>query len=540
MQAKLDVMVAMFCYAGNGGVRMVYHELVSWFAKTYHQMLSDERIGRVRVMYPGDVPLTMERNRVVATAIEGGYDAIWMLDNDNIPDLYAGKQPDARPFWESSFDFLYDRTLQGVPTAVVAPYCGPPPHPTGGGEENVYVFQFVNVETDGDPAQVKLEPYGRSEAALMAGIQPCAAGPTGCVLYSTSALQLLPVRRETQADILEQFRGGQIDQQTALRRLNMQSWFFYEFTDQQQAHKASTEDVTNLREICMAGWQQLRQDVLFCNWDSWAGHCKPKVVGKPTVVHSDTVSNVFAEAVLSGPRSGERLVEVHFDSPNDELLIDEAISEEYSPSSDETTETGPGAPVSAVRIGEISCQAVGDSLEDWQYLQAFVRNMARENPDRDLRILDVGAWDGQAALAMAQGLNQGTVYCVEDWLGWDGIDPEQMESIFAANATKGPLRLIREPWHDFLGGLEPQNADVLLLDRLPQHAYTTNLLRLAVSHLRADGILLGLDCEAASKPLERVFLSQGVDVATVERRGVWMVRMADVVAAVSVKEVAGD
>ena len=63
--AKLDVLIATFAYSSNGGYRSAAVELIPWFAPLYHRMCGDERIGAIILMQPGDVPLTMERNKVV-------------------------------------------------------------------------------------------------------------------------------------------------------------------------------------------------------------------------------------------------------------------------------------------------------------------------------------------------------------------------------------------------------------------------------------------------------------------------------------------
>lgn len=298
---KLDVLIAMFAYAGNGGVATVLPDIAVWLAKRYKEMDADERIGRVAVKKYGDIPLTMERNRVVKDAKDGGFDVIIMLDSDNIPDLYLGHTTTAKPFWETSFDFLYDRSLRNLPTVVCAPYCGPPPHPVQGGEENVYVFYAIGSETiegqEDKLGAVRFEAYSREHAAIMHGIQMCAAGPTGCIVYSTDAFDLMPVGRQSDEEVLESYREGKISSLRAIELLRMESWFFYEFTDQYQTNKASTEDVTNTREIQFAGIEKHGEPVVFCNWDAWAGHMKPKCVGAPNPVKIEHVSRIFAEAI---------------------------------------------------------------------------------------------------------------------------------------------------------------------------------------------------------------------------------------------------
>ena len=176
---KLDVVVAMLCYGSNGGAPMQLPEITTWFAKNFLEMKQDDRIGRIAAKRYGDIPLSMERNRIVKDAKQGGFDAILMLDSDNVPDLYLGHKPWAKPFWKTSFDMLYERALQALPTVICAPYCGPPPHPVSGGEENVYVFH----------AEFKQRYRPTSNSRPIREITPhkCVAsrnaGPTGVILY---------------------------------------------------------------------------------------------------------------------------------------------------------------------------------------------------------------------------------------------------------------------------------------------------------------------------------------------------------------------
>ena len=309
---KLDVLIMMFCYGSNGAAPSILPEIAIWLSKRMAEMKADERIGRVAVMQGGDVPLTMIRNRVVKKAKDEEFDVILMIDSDNAPDLYLNKG-EALPFWETSFNFLYERSIRGLPTVVCAPYCGPPPHPTGGGQENVYVFYVANDETqDGQVGSIRVESYTREHAALMRGIQAIAAGPTGCIVYSTDSFDLMPVHGLSDEQILMQFRAGMISLERTQQLLRMESWFFYEYTDQYQTQKASTEDVTNTREIQFAGQEKFGEPVVFCNWDAWAGHWKPKCVGRPQPLRIEQVSNVFAEAVRNNISAHHTIETVDF------------------------------------------------------------------------------------------------------------------------------------------------------------------------------------------------------------------------------------
>jgi hypothetical protein len=378
---KLDVMVVMFCYAGNGGVATVLPDIATWLTKVTRRMSDDDRIGRVGIKRAGDIPLTMERNRVVKEAKDRDFDVIVMLDSDNVPDLYLNRRETAKPFWDTSFDLLYERKLKGLPTVVCAPYCGPPPHPVNGGEENVYVFYAESDESDDkDPDKVgaiRFSSYSRQHAALMRGIQPIAAGPTGCIMYSVDAFDLMPIHGMSDQQILEDYKAGKYTTERARQLLRMESWFFYEYTDAYQTRKASTEDVTNTREIQLAGIEKHGEPVVFCNWDAWAGHMKPKCVGAPQPLRIEQVSGVYREAVENNISAADRIVQVDFTEKDDfdppvtsttdqyETGLDEAIAKrESNPMSAAMgRQLRLGKPFVSPSISELDCESVRNVME---------------------------------------------------------------------------------------------------------------------------------------------------------------------------------
>ncbi len=441
MQVKVDVLIAQFAYAGNGGVAAILPELGTWLASLTQTLNKDERIGRVAVKRYGDIPLTMERNRVVRDAIEGSFDLIVMLDSDNVPDLYLGKKPWAKAFWDSSFDFAFDRLLRGIPTVVAAPYCGPPPHPVNGGEENVYVFYSQANRTENVQPFHRFEAYSREHASQMRGIQEMAAGPTGCILYTTSAFQLMEFDRRPIAQILADFKAGALTAEQCQRRIQAQSYFFYEFTDQWQTRKASTEDVTNTREIAMAGQLKHGEPVAFCNWDAWAGHMKPHCVGMPEPIRMEQVSAVYQEAVLKGVKADESFGEVDFlvDTPFDP----DAMREDYelaakaafdhsatkddvddNPQIAESCEPIPPRLVIPEIKSRMICGRKAHSVghvtpdKDLQALTKLAENVGKLNEGRPLRMLEVGSWVGESALALLGGApKESRIYCVDHWKG---------------------------------------------------------------------------------------------------------------------------
>ncbi len=256
MPARVMIARFPFCNVENP-------DLTDWLVKTVLEMKSDPRVGDILHMKVDDTPITMGRNRACKFALEKGCDLLLMLDSDIKPDV---PEPGARPFWRSSFDFMLQHN---GPCCVAAPYCGMPPH------ENVFIFHWMKKQTDNPNADLSLEQYTREQATKMAGIQEAAALPTGVFLMDMRALKFIGL-----------------------------PWFDYEYTDQYQTEKATTEDVYFTRNLSLAGVPQ------YCNWDAWAGHHKRKLVGKPKPLTVESVRDQFREAIASGRSSHEKLIDV--------------------------------------------------------------------------------------------------------------------------------------------------------------------------------------------------------------------------------------
>lgn len=235
-----------------------------WLVQTVLEAKADPRIGDVFHRYKDDTPITMSRNRVLWEAREVGADLVLMVDNDIIPDL---PYPGARPFFSSSLDFMLNHK---GPSIVAAPYCGGPPL------ENVFIFQWTRQESDHPNQDMKICQFSREEAAARGGFEECAALPTGLTLIDMRVLQYIDP-----------------------------PWFEYEYADPPfNTRKATTEDVYFTRNASLAGVP------IYVAWDSWAGHVKRKVVGKPLPLTVDQVRDEFRRSIVENRRSDERLIEI--------------------------------------------------------------------------------------------------------------------------------------------------------------------------------------------------------------------------------------
>jgi hypothetical protein len=244
-----------------------------WLMQRAIEWEQDPRIHAVFLWSKDDTPITMSRNAAIEAARECGADFILMLDSDMQPDkeLIEG-DPTAKPFWSTSWDFAYERRMKGEPCVIAAPYCGPPP------VENIYVFQWATEESESVDRlnNFFLAQYGRDQAADMKGIVEAAALATGLIIIDMEGMKTLEP-----------------------------PYFYYEYADERESKKASTEDVTFTRDLSIIGVQQ------YCNWDSWAGHVKFKIVGKPRPIGAGWVRGKILNA----------LNEKHFGVKADEQIV---------------------------------------------------------------------------------------------------------------------------------------------------------------------------------------------------------------------------
>lgn len=266
--AKFTVGFAHFSYGGNGGIASEVPDIREWQVPLVSEISKDERISDIRIFNISDTPITMSRNQAVLRAREMGVDVLVMVDSDMKPDLYAGTEG-AKPFFQSSFDFLVDHYAKG-PVCIGAPYCGPPPH------ENVYVFRWQTQQSEHPNPDFQLEFFDRDTGAKMTGIQECAALPTGLIMFDMRCF-----------DLIEPGEGKD------------KPFFYYEWPDKYAANKASTEDVTMTRDLSLEGNKVLGYNPVLCNWDAWAGHWKPKCVGKPIIMDAGSVSKQMGRAADS-------------------------------------------------------------------------------------------------------------------------------------------------------------------------------------------------------------------------------------------------
>lgn len=353
MQQKFNVGIVTFSYGGNGGISSEVPDIREWMVPLVADISKDPRIDQIRIWNLADTPITMTRNRAVLQARQYGIDVLVMVDSDMKPDVNAG-QPDARPFFQTSFDFLVNHYAKG-PCVIGVPYCGPPP------VECVYVFRWQNMQSEHANPDFQLEMYDRHTAVKMAGIQECAALPTGLIMYDMRIFNL-----------------------TEPKTKDDHPWFYYEWRDHYAADKASTEDVTATRDFSLVGAQKLGYNPVYCNWDAWAGHWKPKCVGKPVFIDAAGISKKMRDCWEANVQTGVKLVDFR------------------SPVADKIKK--PGFDSMGMDLPAADANALTAMVE--QFKQAHGRTPY---------VCEVGSWAGRSAIIMAKA--GAKVLCVDTWEG---------------------------------------------------------------------------------------------------------------------------
>lgn len=482
-KAVLDIVIAQFAYGGNGGVSSTIPELAQWMVKTVIKMKADERIGRIKPIILSDTPVTMTRNRAIRIAKEEGYDLVLMLDSDNCPDGYLGVDQQAKPFWDVAFDFTYERLLKGIPTCIAAPYCGPPPHPVErpgiiDSGEVPYLFHWMDNESDADNPAHKLEILNRNEAAILSGIYPMAALPTGVCLFTTSC-----------------FDGMKVP------------YFYYEFNED-HSEKQSTEDVVATRNISLHWAIGKGIDVVFAACDSWALHHKPKKVGKPRTTPIETLAKKLRDGLADNISVYDRKMVVDFTAnlpPNVQAPdFEPEVHQQVNIEGVRTTvaETLPAVEkqnghalrhriIGGKKIALIPTEIGEQAIENIEALTTWLVEK-REGP---LEVAVAHAGSGQASAAILSQLPEGShLYALDSLLTYK-FSPEPSQQF--AKSFQGELESGRV-MADLSGRKFPypedrQHLDLVFIER----AVTAAKIDKFYEHVTAGGLLAGTGYEQA-------------------------------------------
>lgn len=521
-ERRLNIGFAFFPYGGNGATSSEVPDTRDWLIPVVIQCNKDPRIDKIFHKNFSDTPITMTRNQSVTWAQESGADILVMIDSDMKPDCEADKDPNAKPFFPTSFDFLYDNWDKG-PNVVCAPYCGPPPN------EIVYCFYWETMETDDPNPGWALQKYSRNEAMHMAGIQPCAAQPTGLIMYDMRAFDLIG-----------------------------KPYFYYEYSSDAQDEKDSTEDVTNTRDISMHGHLKCGRDTIFINWDAWAGHWKPKCVGKPRGVYAETISAKYTKAALQNQKYSENQVFVGAnETPTEGRPVIEWNSSKIRRK--RQLEELSDNKVTAAEAREIDTVMTDPNTEFVEGMQddGIIR-YGHANAQRDLDALEtlvretgvvlaveVGSWTGDGTLAIARGLNEGGgIICVDHWTGSPNDGTSDIARRFGADAIfKAFLEnteSIRHKVHIlYMSSIEAakseaemgyNSADFIYLDADHSYESVKADIEAWLPHVKVGGVIAGHDFHRAFPGLRKAVEERFGTAAKVAHDGetlssVWHVKV---------------
>jgi len=319
---KLNVMIAVPAYGGNGGVSSEFPKIRTWYGSVMYWCKTDPRVGEFMEYTLADTPIPMVRNRFVEMALKAGADVLVMCDSDMYPDPHIKgdatyglpKVAGAKPFFESSFDFLYEHWERG-PVFVAAPYCGPSP------SNNIYVFRWTNKVNPNPNPNVRLRQYTREEAMVATGFEEVAALPTGLIMFDTRIFKL----KRTELFYYEYKHDGANCELCGMRAPGV------------RAEKISTEDVASTRDLSLLGITKYGYNPCFINWDAWAGHVKPQVVGKPQCIDAHSVHAHLRKAWEDGITQ-DRLMDVGAGKREDNSRLRGVVVE---PEPDEVVEPEP-------------------------------------------------------------------------------------------------------------------------------------------------------------------------------------------------------
>lgn len=250
MIQKWKIMLCCFPYGGTQR-----KEITPWAMSAALWAAKQKDIdGGLLYANQDDTPITMGRNLAVRTAIEQGVDILVMLDSDMSPDIDR-----SHPFLPSAFQFIKSRWNQ-APTIISAPYC------TGGPG---YLPIMGTWRTHKEGLAFKTELYTREEAAAFTGILPCSLQATGLMAID-----------------MRVFTGFSINGETVKLP---PPWFYYEYRDNYNSHKASTEDMVFTRNVSLL-FAKHGLEIGYVDWDAWAQHVKAQHIGKPETVGIMTVA----------------------------------------------------------------------------------------------------------------------------------------------------------------------------------------------------------------------------------------------------------
>ncbi len=515
---QLSVAIATFSYGGNGGLSSEHPDIRRWHVETVMLMDKDQRISEVFEFDIADTPITMSRNLAVLQARSVGADVLIMVDSDQKPDMHYGVLG-SKKFFSSSFDFIYNNYDKG-PHVVGAPYCGPPP------EELVYVFRWTRKSSLPMLHQdAQFDKYGRDEAALLSGIQPCGGLPTGLIMYD---MRIFDVTEPADLKPGETPKG----------------WFYYEWLDKYAAQKASTEDGTATRDMSMVGYAKLKYNPVHCNWDAWAGHWKPYCVPKPNPITTESMNEKFiaaARSPISAYESKVMMGENKRDEERDSFFAKE-LNGHTKPSrhvvpfdSDVGRKMGPVALGDEYESAAATVAGFSIAMNTEDDMKVIARLAREANKRKVWRGVEVGSWFGDTSKVICDAVDamesNAMLHCVDTWAGspgdWSGnmaatVGPGEVYNQFVLNCqeyiTEGCIRPERLASLEAAPMFRDESMDFVFIDANHDYEAVKADIEAWLPKVRPGGVLCGHDYSDGPLPggkgeIEFPGVKQAVDEA---------------------------
>jgi hypothetical protein len=219
--------------------------------------------------------------------------------------------------------------------------------------------------------------------------------------------------------------------------------------------------------LSLAGAQKLGYNPVYANWDAWAGHWKPKCVGKPQYVAAKNISQKLKDCWEANYDPAVRLVQF-------------------------------SSPVAKLQPTVRPFDSMGMDLPkaDEEALARLVRDFRTKN-GRSPLVCEVGSWAGRSAIIMAQA--GARVQCVDTWAGsendqgckaYDGSRGTPFE-VFLRNVEGLPITATVGKSPDAAGLFKDGEFDIVYIDA--EHDRDSVIADIKAWKPKAKHILAGHD-----------------------------------------------
>jgi uncharacterized UPF0146 family protein len=200
--------------------------------------------------------------------------------------------------------------------------------------------------------------------------------------------------------------------------------------------------VTQTRDLSLVGTTQLGYNPVFCNWDAWAGHWKPKCVGKPAILSASSVGHKLKDAWGTGYENNVKVVDLR---PSPEMA----------------------RKLPKVAFDNMGMELIPRDVESIRRLVSDFKNIYGHAPS----VLEIGSWAGNSALTF---LNAGArqVHCVDHWLGnesdegtrqYDGSRGDPLD-VFKRNVAGKPITHTVGASPHIASKFENKSFDIVYID----------------------------------------------------------------------------